>query len=309
MKITIVGAGNVGGQAACMITSAGLGEVVLLDVRGSIARGKALDIGQSLAVISGYTQVVGTEDWAATARSDVLVITAGLARRPGMDRHDLLKANGAIVLRVVREGLKQSPDATVIIVTNPINTMAYLAYKASGLPPERIVGMAGLLDNARFTYFIARELAVPIEEVTSWVIGDHGDHLVPVVSQTRVSGIPLAERMSIERLEQIYAQTRNAGTEILTYLQEGSAYFAPGAAICRMVRAIVSNEDAPIPCSVYLNGEYGMEDVIAGVPAVLGQGGLRKVLEFDLSAAERAQFSAAVAHIQESNRESLQLLL
>jgi len=308
MKITIVGAGHVGGQVAYMIASAGLGDVVLLDVKGGVARGKALDIGQSLAVISGHTEVIGTECWAATGNSDILVITAGLARRPGMDRHDLLTANGAIVLRAVREGLQRSPNATIIIVTNPINTMAYLAYKASGLPPERIIGMAGLLDNARFTYFIARELAVPIEEVTSWVIGDHGDYLVPVVSQTRVSGMPLAERMSIERLEQIYAQTRSAGTEILTYLQEGSAYFAPGVAICRMVKAVVSNEDVPIPCSVYLNGEYGTEDVIVGVPAVLGQGGLREVLEFDLSAAEREQFSAAVAHIRESNREALHLL-
>ncbi len=308
MKISLIGAGQVGGQTAFLAATSGLGDVVLVDTKPGLARGKSLDIGQSLVIAGGNTQILGTESLAQSASSDVVVVTAGLARRPGMTRHDLLTANGRVVTAVVREALEWSPDATIIIVTNPINTMAYLAYKASGLPPERIIGMAGLLDNARFTYFIARELAVPIEEVTSWVIGDHGDHLVPVVSQTRVSGMPLAERMSIARLEQIYAQTRSAGTEILTYLQEGSAYFAPGVAICRMVKAVVSNEDVPIPCSVYLNGEYGTEDVIVGVPAVLGQGGLREVLEFDLSAAEREQFSAAVAHIRESNREALHLL-
>lgn len=308
MKISVIGAGQVGGQTAFLAAASGLGDVVLVDVKPGLARGKSLDIGQSLAIVPGNTRITGTESLAQSANSDVVVITAGLARRPGMTRHDLLTANGRVVTAVVRETLQWSPDAVVIVVTNPINTMAYLAHKVSGLPSERIIGMAGMLDNARFAYFIARELAVPVKEVASWVIGDHGDHLVPVISQTRVGGALLSERVSIQQLERIYAQTRNAGTEILTCLQEGSAYFAPGAAICRMVKAVAGNENMPVPCSVYLKGEYGVEDVIAGVPAVLGKGGLAEVLEFDLAAAERKQFSAAVAHIRESNREALRLL-
>lgn len=308
MKISIIGAGHVGGQAASVIASAGLGDVVLLDVREGVAQGKALDIGQSLAVITGHTDIVGVEDWPETAGSDVLVITAGLARRPGMDRHDLLTANGAIVLRVVREGLRWSPDATVIIVTNPINTMAYLAFKGSGLPSTRIIGMAGMLDNARFRYFIANEIAVPLVDISSWVIGDHGEHLVPVLSQTRVGDRLLMDCVTSEQLEWILARTRNAGTEILNYLHEGSAYFAPGAAIGRMISAIVGKEETPLPCSVHLRGEYGVEDVMAGVPAILGREGIREIIEFDLSMEERRQFADAVDHIRHTNRQALHLI-
>lgn len=308
MKICVIGAGQVGGQTAFLAASSGLGDVVLVDNKPGLALGKSLDIGQSLAIVGGNAQILGTENLAQSANSDVVVVTAGLARRPGMTRRDLLTANGRIVTTVVREALQWSPDAIIVLVTNPINTMTYLTCMMSGLPTERIIGMAGMLDNARFTYFIARELTVPIEEVTSWVIGDHGEHLVPVVSQTRVSGMPLAERASMQQLERIYAQTRNAGTEILTCLQEGSAYFAPGAAICRMVKAIAGNEHVAMPCSAYLKGEYGIEGIVVGVPAVLSRNGLIEVLELNLSATEREQLSTAVAHIRESNQDALRLL-
>jgi len=308
MKISILGAGQVGGQAAFLAAAAGLGDVVLADTKPGLARGKALDIGQSLAITAGDTEIMGTEDLAQSANSDVIVVTAGLARRPGMTRHDLLAANGKVVMAVVPEALRWSPDAIVIIVTNPINTMTYLAYKASGLPRERIIGMAGMLDNARFAYFIASELAIPVRDVRSWVIGDHGDYLVPVVSQTRVGGVPLAERISMPQLDRVCTRTRNAGTEILTHLQEGSAYFAPGAAICRMAKAIGDNEQAAMPCSVYLQGEYGVKDVIVGVPIVLGRGGLAKIAEFDLAVGEQEQFRVAATHIQEINRQALRLI-
>ncbi|MFZ5621056.1 MAG: malate dehydrogenase [Pseudomonadota bacterium] len=309
MKISVVGAGQVGGQAAFLAMRSGLGDVVLFDVNDGLAQGKALDIGQSMAIISGAAEVCGGADWSLTEGSDIIVVTAGLARRPGMNRQDLLTANGTIVTRVVREALRWSPDALVIVVTNPINTMTYLAYKASGLPPERVFGMAGILDNARLTYFISRELAVPVTDIVSWVIGDHGDHLVPVLSQTRVDRQRLTNRASPTQLERISARTRNAGTEILNHLREGSAYFAPGAAICKMLSAIARSEPAPMPCSVYLQGEYGVRDVMAGVPAVLGRDGVKEIVELELASDEYRQFAAAVAHIRERNAFALPLLL
>lgn len=308
MKISVVGAGQVGGQAAFLITSAGLGDVVLLDVKTGLAKGKALDIGQSLAVVAGRTGIIGTEEWASTAGSDVLVVTAGLARRPGMSRHDLLMANAAIVPQAIQEALRWSPDAVVVVVTNPINTMAYLANRLSGLAPERVIGMAGMLDNARFRYFIANELGVPLEHISSWVMGDHGDFLVPVASQTRVAGERLTHVATPEQLKRIRARTRNAGTEILNHLREGSAFFAPGAAICRMVSAILCEEAAPLPCSVYLQGEYGAADIMVGVPAVLGRKGVREIIEFDLDPAEQRELAAAITHIRQSNRQAQQIL-
>lgn len=309
MKISFLGAGQVGGQAAFLAAGSGIGDIVLFDTKPGIAAGKALDIGQSLAVMPGKLDVIGGDDWEMTAGSDVLVVTAGLARKPGMSRHDLLSVNTAIVCSVLDNALRWSPDAIVIIVTNPINTMTYLAYKLSGLRPERVLGMAGLLDNARLSYFIARELSVGLSAVDSWVIGDHGERMVPVMSQTRVSGAPVKEIASAAQIHDLCARARNAGTEILGHLREGSAYFAPGAAICRMLRAISGDEaGVPMPCSAVLDGEYGVDGLIVGVPVLLGPVGVERIIEFDLDADERCQFESAIAGIQDRNRLAEQLL-
>lgn len=310
MKISFLGAGQVGGQAAFLAAGFGLGDVVLFDTRPGIAAGKALDIGQSLAVLPGNLDVVGGDDWEMTAQSDVLVVTAGLARKPGMSRQDLLSVNAAIVRDVIGQSLRHSPEAIVIIVTNPINTMAYLGYRVSGLPAGRVLGMAGELDNARLRYFIARELSVPMSAVESWVIGDHGDRMVPLISQATVSGAPLRSVASAERIEVMCKRARNAGTEILGHLREGSAYFAPGAAICRMLKAISSDQgaDAVMTCSAMLEGHYGAKGLFAGVPAVVGRDGIERIEEFDLEADERLQFDAAIAAIRERNALAEQLL-
>lgn len=246
MKISIVGAGQVGGQAAFLIASAGLGDVVLFDTKPGLAQGKALDIGQSLVLMSGSAAVTGGTDWRLTACSNIVVITAGLARRPGMTRQDLLSANAAIVCSVVREAVHWSPDAIIVVVTNPINTMTYLSYKVSEVDSRRVIGMAGLLDNARFSYFLAKELSVAREEIESWVIGDHGEHLVPILSQAYMAGRRCIDQVPISQIKELCERTRNAGTEILNYLRDGSAYFAPGAAICRTIKAITQNENAAL---------------------------------------------------------------
>lgn len=309
MKISFIGAGQVGGQAAFLAASSGLGDVVLFDTRPGIAAGKALDIGQSLAVMPGSGDVAGGDDWEMTAQSDVLVVTAGLARKPGMSRQDLLSVNAAIVCDVVGHALRHSPEAVVIIVTNPINTMTYLGHRVSGLPAGRVLGMAGVLDNARLRYFIARGLSVSISAVESWVIGDHGDRMVPVISKATVSGVALRAVASAERIEEMCRRARNAGTEILGHLREGSAYFAPGAAVCRMLEAIRGEaSEGVVTCSAMLEGHYGFEGLFAGVPAVLGRGGVERIVEFDLEADERLMFESAIAGIRERNTLAEQLL-
>lgn len=309
MKISFLGAGQVGGQAAFLSAAAGLGDIALFDSKPGLARGKAMDIGQSLAILPGKVSVVGSDAWEVTGQSDVLVVTAGLARKQGMSREDLLGVNAAIVLDVVGNALRWSPDAIVIIVTNPINTIAYLTYRMIGLDPGRVIGLAGVLDNARFAYFIAQELSADLAQVESWVIGDHGDHMVPVVSQTRVSGISLSELAQASRIEMMCKKARNAGTEIVSHLREGSAYFAPGAAICRMLKAIAGDlSGSAMPCSTLLDGEYGVRGLIAGVPVILGRGGVERIVEFDLDANERAQFGVAAASIRDRNRMAEQMM-
>lgn len=309
MKISFLGAGQVGGQAAFLAAGSGLGDVVLFDTRPGIAAGKALDIGQSLAVMPGKVDVAGGDDWEMTAQSDVLVVTAGLARKPGMSRQDLLSVNAAIVCDVVGRALRHSPEAIVIIVTNPINTMTYLGHKVSGLPVGRVLGMAGVLDNARLRYFIARGLSAPLSAVESWVIGDHGDRMVPVISKATVSGAALRSVASAERIDEMCRRARNAGTEILGHLREGSAYFAPGAAICRMLEAIRGEgPEEAIACSAMLDGHYGVKGLFAGVPAVLGSGGVERIVEFDLDADERFDFESAIDGIRERNALAERLL-
>lgn len=310
MKISFLGAGQVGGQAAFLAASSGLGEIVLFDVKPGIAAGKALDIGQSLSLLPESVCVKGGDDWEMTAGSDVLVVTAGLARKPGMSRQDLLSVNAAIVCDVVEKSLRYSPEAIVIIVTNPINTMTYLGYKVSGLPAERVMGMAGILDNARLRYFVAREMAVPLPEVESWVVGDHGDCMVPLISRITVSGKALREVASADQVDTVCQRTRNAGTEILGLLQEGSAYFAPGFAIGHMLKSISGCQigGTALTCSVMLRGQYGVEGLFAGVPVELGGNGVERIIELEMDDDERFQFEAAISAIRERNSLAEQLL-
>lgn len=309
MKISFLGAGQVGGQGAYLAAAEGLADICLYDIREGLAKGKALDIGQALAFPKTDIAVVGGSEIRDTSESDVLVVTAGISRRPGMTREDLLFGNANTVRALLLEALEWSPDAIVIMVTNPINTMTYLAATACGVAKSRVIGMAGLLDNARFAYFIAQELNCGFQAIESWVIGDHGDRVVPVVSHTTVHGRQLSERLTPEQLADVYGKTRSAGTQIVNYLQQGSASIAPGSAILRMLRSIADKDNAPVPCSVYLEGEYGQTDIVVGVPARIGGRGVKEVIELTLSEQEAADFGLAVKGIREVNQTLLALLM
>lgn len=309
MKISFLGAGHVGGQAAFLSAVAGLGDIALYDAKPGLALGKAMDIGQSLAIQSGKVDVAGSDKLEVTGNADVLVVTAGVARKPGMRREDLLGVNAAIVLEVVEQALHWSPEALVIIVTNPINTIAHLTCSVGGLAPDRVIGLSGVLDNARFTYFLAKEFSTDVAQIESWVIGDHGDHMVPLVSQTRIAGVPLKDIASTQQIAGLCDRARRGGTEIVSYLRDGSAFFAPGAAICRMLSAITGGSPATVlTCSTLLEGHYGVYGVIAGVPVVLGRNGVERIVEFELDADERRQFAAAVEGIRERNSAAERIL-
>ena len=308
MKISFLGAGQVGGQAAYLAASEGFADICLYDIREGIAKGKALDIGQVLAFSKADSAILGGSDIRMTVGSDVLVVTAGVGRRPGMTREDLLNINASILRSLLGEALHWSPNALVIIVTNPVNTMTYMAANICGIPNTRVIGMAGLLDNARFAYFIAQELKCGFQAIDSWVIGDHGDRVVPLASQTTVNGRVLSECLTPEQMAAVYAKTRSAGTQIVNYLQEGSAFIAPGGAILKMLRSIVGQDGKPIPCSVYLTGEYGVSGVVAGVPARVSDRGVQEVVELAISEQEMADFKRSVEGIQETNQSLLGLM-
>lgn len=308
MKISFLGAGQVGGQCAFLTASHGLADVYLYDNKPGLAKGKALDIGQSLVFSKHKVSVDGSEDIRFTADSDVLVFTAGVSRKPGMTREDLLSVNAETLYGLLINGLTYSPDAIVIIVTNPINTMTYLATKLAGAPLKRVIGMAGLLDNARFTYFLAQEIGCDHQGVKSWVIGDHGEHLVPVVSHTTVFGYPINGYLTRDQIAAVCLRTRSAGTQIVNYLQQGSAFFAPGMALLRMLRSIIQGNGEAIPCSVYLNGEFGVSGLVAGVPVKLNKLGVETIIEMNLSEDERREFNTAVGSIGETNRTLRKLM-
>lgn len=308
MKISFLGAGQVGGQCAFLAASNGLADVYLYDNKPGLAKGKALDIGQSLIFSKYPVTIDGSEDIQYTADSDVLVITAGASRKTGMTREDLLSINAETVYTVLLNALKYSPGAIVIVVTNPINTITYLATKVAGLPTKKIVGMAGLLDNSRFSYFIANEIGCDHRDVKSWVIGDHGDHLVPVISHTTISDIPITQCLSQKQIADVCRRTRSAGTQIVNYLQQGSAFYAPGMAVTRMLKSIIHESDEAIPCSVYLNGEYGVNGLVAGVPVKLSKCGVEEIIEMDISEDESRSFKGAIGFIRETNRSMLRLM-
>ncbi len=283
-KISIIGAGFVGSTTAHWIAEKEIGDIVLLDIPATdtMPKGKALDLLEAGPVLGYDTHIVGTTDYKDTAGSDIVVITAGLPRKPGMTREDLVGKNQAIITDVVANIVKTSPDAILIVVTNPLDTMAYLAHKVSGLPRNRVIGQAGVLDSARMRTFIAQELNVSVQNTHAFVLGGHGDEMVPLVRYSTVAGVPITELMSAERVAAIVDRTRKGGGEIVNLLKTGSAYFAPGAAVAEMVEAILKDRKLILPCAAYLDGEYGLKDMYFGVPVKLGRDGIEQIVQIKL---------------------------
>lgn len=305
-KISIVGAGFVGATAAHWCAVKELGDVVLVDIVEGMPQGKALDLLEA-GPIEGYDlNILGTNDYADTANSDIVVVTAGLARKPGMTREDLVSTNARIVGDVIENVVKHSPNAIIILVTNPLDTMVYLAYKKSGLPRERIIGQAGVLDSARMRAFIAMELNVSVENIHAFVMGGHGDEMVPLPRYSTVAGVPITQLLPPDRVEAIVQRTRKGGGEIVSLLKQGSAFFAPSAATMQMVEAILRDRKMILPCSVYLQGEYGLSDICFGVPVKLGRKGVEQILEIELTEEEQAGLEKSAALIR-SSMEALQL--
>jgi len=295
-KITIVGAGNVGATTAHWCAAAELGDIVLLDIpeAGDMPRGKALDLMEAAPIMGYDSNITGTSDYADTAGSDVVVITAGIPRKPGMSRDDLLATNATIVGSVAEQVKNTSPRAVVIVVSNPLDVMTQRALQITGFPPQRVVGQAGVLDTARFGAFIAMELGVSVEDVSAMLLGGHGDTMVPLASCTSVGGIPVAQLIDAQRLERIVQRARDGGAEIVGLLKTGSAYYAPAAAAAQMVEAVVRDKRRLIPCAAYCQSEYGVGGYYVGVPVILGDGGVQKIIELKLNQSEQANFQKSV---------------
>jgi malate dehydrogenase len=293
-QITVVGAGNVGATAAQRLAEKSLARsVVMVDVVEGVPQGKALDQWQS-GPIEGYdTRVLGANDYALAAGSELFVITAGIARKPGMSRDDLVKTNAGIVQAVAKEIARVAPQSILIVVSNPLDAMCYVAKQASGFPRERVLGMAGVLDTARYRMFLAEALGASVEDIQAMVLGGHGDTMVPLVSYTTVSGIPVSQLLPKDKLEAIVQRTRNGGAEIVAHLKTGSAYYAPSAAAVQIVEAIAHDKKRLLPCAAWLTGEYGLRDVYCGVPCVLGKQGLERIVEVELTAEERKALHAS----------------
>jgi malate dehydrogenase len=299
MKITVIGAGNVGATTAQRLADKALAnEVVLVDVLEGIPQGKALDMYEATPVEKVDTRVSGTNSYDETAKSDIVIITAGIARKPGMSRDDLMNTNSAIVKSCAESAVAKSPDAIFIVVSNPLDVMAYVAMKAAGLPRNRIIGMAGILDTARFRSFIALELNVSVEDVNAFVLGGHGDTMVPLARYSTVAGIPITELMDSATVDRLIKRTRDGGIEIVNYLKTGSAYYAPSSATVLMVESIVKDKKRILPCSVYLQGEYGLSGMFVGVPVKLGKTGMEKIIEVKLNADEQAALAKSAGDVQ-----------
>ena len=298
-KITVVGAGQVGTTVAQLVAYKNLGNVVITDIVEGLPQGKALDLQQSGCLQVFDSIVTGTNDYKDTADSDIVVITAGLPRKPGQDRSDLLRINTKIVKQVTEQIMKHSSNPLVIVVSNPLDAMVYVAKQVSGLPKHRIMGMAGVLDSARFRTFVSLELNCSLVDVDAMVLGGHGDTMVPLIGQTIVGGKPIAQLIPAERLEQIVQRARDGGAEIVNYLKTGSAYYAPSASVVQMVESILFDKNEVLPCTAYLQGEYGANEVYAGVPVVLGQKGVERIVEFKLTEKEKALFEKSVASVRE----------
>jgi len=298
-KITVVGAGNVGGTTAQRLAEKNLYDVVLVDIVHGVPQGKALDISQAGPVCGYDTRVVGTNDYTDTAGSSIAVITSGMPRKPGMSRDELLATNAKIVKSVVSELVSRSPDIILILVTNPLDAMVHVASRVSGLPKSKIIGMAGVLDSARMRTFIAAELDVSVTDVQAMVLGGHGDTMVPLPRYTTVKGRPVSELMSKEKLDAIVKRTRDGGAEIVGLLKTGSAFYAPSASAVAMVEAIHKDQKQVMPCAVLCDGEYGLKDVVVGVPVKIGRGGAEQVLEYELTGDERTALETSANAVRE----------
>ncbi len=298
-KVTIVGAGNVGATSAHWLAAKEIADVVLIDVIEGVPQGKALDLLEAMPIEKRDCHIVGTNDYADTAGSDIVVVTAGIARKPGMSRDDLLSTNAKIMLDVIGKVTAGSPDSILIIVSNPLDAMAQAAFKHAGFPRERVIGMAGVLDSARFRSFIAEELQVSVENVTAFVLGGHGDTMVPLPRYSTVAGIPITELMEPARLEALVQRTRDGGAEIVKYLKTGSAFYAPAAAVIEMVEAILKDKKKILPCAAYLTGEYGIRGLYVGVPCKLGAAGLEQIIEIKLTAGEQAALEKSAESVRE----------
>ena len=298
-KVTVIGAGNVGATTAQRVAESGVADVVLVDIVEGLPQGKGLDLAEAAPVVGHDARITGTNDYADTAGSDVIVVTSGLARQPGMSRDDLLAKNAGIVKAVVQASAPLSPNAVIIVVTNPLDAMCHVAMQASGFPRERVLGMAGVLDSARFRTFIAEELGVSVEDTHAFVLGGHGDTMVPLPRYSTVAGIPITELMSPERVEALVTRTANGGAEIVALLKTGSAYYAPAASTFEMVDAILRDRRRVLPCAALLKGEYGVDGLYVGVPVVLGAGGMHRVIEIKLSDDEQAAFQKSAGAVRE----------
>ncbi len=302
-KITVVGAGNVGATAAQRLAEKELArEVVLVDIVEGIPQGKGLDQWESAPVEGFDSRVIGTNTYEEAAGAGIFIVTAGIARKPGMSRDDLLNTNAKIVREVSENIARVAPNAIIIVVSNPLDVMCYVAKQASGFPRERVIGMAGVLDTARYRSFLALELDVSVEDIQAMVLGGHGDTMVPLISYTTISGIPVTQLISPARLEEIVQRTRSGGAEIVQYLKTGSAYYAPSSGAVQMAEAIVKDKKRILPCAVWLEGEYGMEGLFLGVPCKLGRNGLEKILEVELTPDERAALERSAEAVREPMR-------
>jgi len=298
-KVTIVGAGQTGGAMARELAPKGFADIVLLDVVEGIPQGKALDISQAGPIIGFDSHITGSNDWRDTAGSDIVVITSGKPRLPGMSRDDLVTANTDIVKAVTEQAVEHSPNAIIIVFVNPLDVMCYVVKKVSGFPRERVFGQSGVLDAARFRSFIARELDVSMEDVQAYVLGGHGDDMVPLVRHTTVCGIPISELMPVDRIAVLVERTRKGGGEIVNLLKTGSAYYAPAAATIQMVESVLLDRKRVLPCSVYLEGEFGVSGIFMGVPVKLGARGVEQIIEIKLTDDEREMFERSAASVRE----------
>ncbi|PSL44071.1 malate dehydrogenase (NAD) [Salsuginibacillus halophilus] len=299
-KISVIGAGATGATTALMVAQKELGDVVLLDIpdNESSTQGKALDMLESTPVTGTDVNIIGTSDYAETAGSEVVVITAGIARKPGMSRDDLVNTNAKIMESVTKEAVKHSPDCCILVLTNPADAMTYAVYQASGLPKNRVFGQSGVLDTARFRTFVAQELGVSVQDVQGFVLGGHGDDMVPLIRYSSVGGVPLSKLLPQDRIDAIVERTRKGGGEIVSLLGNGSAYYAPASSITEMVEAVVKDKKRVLPSIAYLEGEYGYNDLYVGVPTILGGEGVEKIIELDLTDDEAKDFATSVDSVK-----------
>ncbi len=307
-KVSIIGAGFTGSTTAHWLAEREIADLVVVDIIEGMPQGKMLDLQQAMPIIGKDVKIVGSNGYEATAGSDIVVITAGLPRKPGMSRDDLLTANAAIISKATEETIKYSPEAIFVILTNPLDVMAYLTLKVAKLPPHRVIGQAGILDSARMRAFVAMELGVSVENIHCYVLGGHGDEMVPLTRHSNVAGVPLRECMPPDRLEAIVNRTRKGGGEIVNLLKTGSAYYAPSAAVAQMVEAILKDKHLTVPASAYLQGEYGLKDMFFGVPVQLGRKGIEKIVEYKLDDSEKEALKKSADSVWQTTEALLNLV-